>query len=232
MSLNAALGVACILSFIVPIAAITYNRFYTHRSLAALLIYYCITAIDNFFAQGFVPVSPAFTTNFGVLNNFLDIPLMLTTLLFFCPNRQKQKLIQVLTLFFVAYEIVVIILHGFTPKAIIYVMGPGIIIVLAYSLFLFIRQVKFSILHGKNQGRTVMLASIFFMYASYAFIYYFYYILRTPFKADTIILYFVASGISALLMGVGLHMIRQRMKELATLKTTRKELAVFFGQSA
>ena len=229
MSLNAFLGVACILSFTLPIAAVIYNRFYTHRSLAALMIYYSITALDNAMAQGLIPVSDTFSRNFGVLNNFLDVPLMLTALLFFCPNRQKQLYIQVLTYIFLAYEVLIIMIKGFKPQAIIYVMGPGIIIVLIYSLFLFIRQVKFSILHGKNQGRTLMLASIFFMYASYGLIYYFYYILKTPYKADTIVLYYISSGIAGILMGVGLHMMRKRMKELASIRTTRKELALFFG---
>ncbi len=229
MSLNATLGVACILSFTLPVAAIIYNRFYHHRSLAALMIYYSVTAIDNIMAQGFIPVSASFSTYFGVLNNFLDIPLMLTALLFFCPNRKKQGVVRYLTLAFVVYEIVIISIYGFNPKAIIYVMGPGILILLGYSLFLFIRQVKFSIMHGKNQGRTLMLAAIFFMYACYGFIYYFFYILRTPFKADTIMLYFIASGLSAILMSVGLHMMRKRMRELTALRTTRKELALFFG---
>lgn len=229
MSLNAALGVACILCFTLPIAAVIYNRFYTHRSLFALMIYYGVTAIDNMMAQGIIPVGKSFSNQFGILNNFLDIPLMLTALLFFCPNKQKQNVIRLFTFLFIGYELVVILALGFNTGAIIYVMGPGIIIVLGYSFFLFLRQVKFSILHGKNQGRTLMLASVFFMYATYALIYYFYYIMKTPFKADTMMLYFIASGIASILMAIGLHMMRQRMRELETLKTTRKELALFFG---
>jgi hypothetical protein len=232
MSLNALLGVACILSFLLPVVVICYNRFYTHRSLAALSAYYLITALDNTMAQGIIPVPTGFSVWAGVLNNFLDVPLMLTALLFFCPGRQKQKAVHVLTGCFIGYEIIVMLMHGFTPASVIYVMGPGILIVLGYSLFLFVRQVKFSIVHGKNQGRTLMLASIFFMYASYALIYYFFYVMKTPFKADTIILYFIASGIASALMALGLHMMRRRMKELESIKTTRRELAMFFGQSA
>ena len=230
MSLNTFFGVACILSFTVPVATILMNRYFYHRSLAALLIYYFILFLDNLMAENFLPVSPSFSKSFGILNNFLDTPLMLTALLFFCPSKSKQKYLQIITAAFLLYEILVIMTRGFRPESIIYVMGPGILIILSYSLFLFIRQVKFSIMHGKNQGRTVMLAAIVFMYASYAFIYYLYYIARTPFKQDVIVLYFIASALSALIISVGLHMMRKRMRELHALKTTRKELALFFSQ--
>jgi hypothetical protein len=89
--------------------------------------------------------------------------------------------------------------------------------------------VKFTILHGKNQGRTVMLASIFFVYACYMLIYYFYFIQKTPDTNDTLLLYFIASFISSILMALGLHLMRKRMKELRSLKVTRKELALFFS---
>jgi len=232
MSLNAIFGVACILSFTLPVAVIIYNRFYTHRSLAALCLYYCITALDNIMAEGFIPVPQAFSNYFGVLNNFLDVPLMLTSLLFFCPNKQKQRFVHVLTVSFIVYEAVVIFTKGFANTSVIYVMGPGIVILLSYALYLFLRQVKFSILHGKNYGRAVMLASVFFMYACYGLVYYFFYVMKTSYKTDTITLYYISSAVASAMMALGLHMTRKRMKELESARTTRRELAVFFGQSA
>jgi hypothetical protein len=109
-------------------------------------------------------------------------------------------------------------------------MGPGIILVLVYTFYLFVKQVKFSIMHRKNQGRIVMLAAILFAYACYFLIYYFYYILRTPYKDDVMLLYYLSSTIGSVLMTIGLHLIRKRIRELQTLKVTRKELSMFFGQ--
>jgi|GEM_PF-1515734 len=231
MSLNAILGVACIVSFCLPVTVICYNRFYKHRSLTALLVYYIFAIVDNLMSQGWIPVTSSFSKNFSIFNNYIDVPLMLTTLFFFCPSRQRQQRVHLLTVSFIAYELIVTAFHGFNTTAVVYIMAPGILIVLGYSFYLFIRQVKFSIVHGKNQGRTVMLASIFFLYASFSLIFYFYYIMKTPHKADTVMLYYIASTIAAIMMGIGLHMMRKRMKELATIQTTRRELALFFGQS-
>jgi hypothetical protein len=92
-----------------------------------------------------------------------------------------------------------------------------------------VRQVKFSIYHGKNHGRVLMLASILFGYACYALIYFFHYIEKTPYIADVFKLYYISSMISAVSMALGLHLMRRRIRELELLKVTRKELAIIFG---
>lgn len=230
MNWNAILAVVCILSFMLPIAVIVYNRYYTHQSLAALLIYYSIIVIDNLVAEHFIPSTPAIEKYVGLLDNYADIPLMLTGLLFFCPSKQKQSRIRLLTILFVVYELVLTGILGFSRTAVIWIMAAGIPIIIIYSFYLFFRQVKFSIFHGKNHGRVLMLSGILFGYSCYLLIYYFHYIQKTPFEADVFKLYYISSIVSSLLMAIGLHMMRNRMKELRTLKITRKELAVFFGQ--
>jgi hypothetical protein len=231
MSWNTLFGVACILSFCLPLTVILYNRFYTHKSLAALLVYYTLAIADNLMAQEIIFVPENFTRTFEIVNNYLDVPLMLVTLLYFCPNKQKQKVVNILAGCFLTYEIIIAFAYGLTTRAIIYIMGPGLIVILIYALYLFIRQVKFSIMNGKNIGRTLMLASIFFAYSSYTLIYFFYYILKTPYKADTLLLYFISSIVSSALMAIGLHMMRRRMKELRDIRVTRRELATFFGEA-
>ena len=231
MNWNALPGIACILSFFFPVGVIIYNRFYTQRSLAALLIYYVMATLENLMSQGLFPVSENFSNLFGILTHYFEIPLLLTALLFFCPNKQKKKIITALTLSFIVYEFAVTCIHGFTHEAIVYIKGPGLCLILVYTFFLFVWQVKFSIMHGKNQGRTFMLASLLFAYACYALIYYFNYIQKTPYKDDTRLLYYISFFIASNLMGIGLHLMRKRIKELQSLKVTRKELALFFGHA-
>src|SRR5690606_20493999 len=139
--------------------------------------------------------------------------------------------VHLLTVSFIAYELIVTAFHGFNTTAGVYIMAPGMLIVLGYSFYLFIRQVKFSIVHGKKQGRTVMLASIFFLYASFTLLFYVSLIMKTVHTAGRVMLCYIASTIAAIMMGIGLHMMRKRMKELATIPTTRRDLALFFGQS-
>lgn len=230
MNWNTILSILCILSFTLPIVVIIYNRYYTHRSLAALLIYYSIVLIDNVLAEGIIPAKADVLWYMGLFDNYADIPLMLTGLLFFCPSKQKQKRVRLLTYLFIAFELVITFIYGFSRTSVVWIMAPGIGIIVVYSFYLFLRQVKFSVFHGKNHGRVLMLAGILFGYSCYALIYYFHYIEQTPFIADVFKLYYISSIISSVLMGVGLHMMRDRMKELQSLKTTRKELAIFFRQ--
>ena len=230
MKWNAIFGIACIVSLTAPIAVIIYHRYYKHRSLAALLIYYSVTLIYLLMSENFLPVNNSIRVNFGILNNYLDVPLMLTALVFFCPSKAKQNIIRVLSYAFIAYELVITLVYGFKPISIVYIMGPGFVIIIGYTFYLFMRQVKFSIMHRKNHGRVIMLASIFFSYACYSLIYYFYYVQKTPFVNDAELVYFISTIVSTLTMATGLQLMNKRMKELQLLRITRKELAMFFNQ--
>jgi hypothetical protein len=230
MNWNAILGIACMVSLSLPIAVILYHRYYKHRSLTALLIYYAIILIYLLMAQQVLPVTKSILFNFGIVTNLLDIPLMLTALVFFCPNKQKQNIIWLLSYAFITYELLIIAIYGFKPVSVVYIMGPGFVIILSYTFYLFMRQVKFSIMHRKNHGRMIMLASIFFLYSCYALTYYFYYIQKTPEVKDTELIYFIATIASTLAMAIGLQLMNKRMKELQLLRITRKELAMFFNQ--
>ena len=229
MNWNTLVGVTATISLFLPVAAILYYKLYQHRSLAALLISYLITALYNLMSEGLIPLSASFQRGFGVVNNYLDIPLMLTALLFFCPIKQKQRTVHIITAVFIAYEIVIACLFGLNPKAVIYIMGPGLALILIYSFYLFARHIKITVEFGKNAGRTLMLVSILFAYGCYAIVYYFYYILETQAVADVFTLYYITSFVSAIIMTIGLHLIRRRMRQLQEVKNTRRELAMFFG---
>jgi hypothetical protein len=229
MKWNAIFGIACIVSLTAPIAVIIYHRYYKHRSLAALLIYYTVTAIYLLMSENIIPVTKSIRVNFGIFNNYLDVPLMLTALVFFCPNKPKQNIIRLLSYTFIAFELLVTLLWGFNLVSIVYIMGPGFVIIIGYTFYLFMRQVKFSIMHRKNHGRVIMLASIFFSYACYALIYYFYYVQKTPYVNDTELIYFISTIISTIVMATGLQLMNRRMRELQSLKITRRELAMFFN---
>ena len=229
MSWNTFFGVASIVAFFFPVAIILIYRLYKHRSLTALMIYYLMTAAYSIMSEYHIPMSTDFRRAAGVLNNYLDVPLMLIALLFFCPNKQKQRKVHYLTAVFIGYEIVIATIYGLQKEAVVYVMGPGIFIVLAYTFFLFSRQIKFTVIHGKNAGRTLMLASILFAYTCYGLVYYFYYIQQTPYVADAFLLYFISSGFASTLMAVGLYLMRTRIKRLREAKVVRKELALFFN---
>lgn len=229
MNWNTFIGVTATISMFLPVAAIVYYRLYNHRSLAALMVSYISTAVYNLMSEDVIHIPQGYLQNFGVVNNYLDIPLMLTALLFFCPIKQKQRTVHIVTIVFVSYELLIAILFGFNPKAVVYIMGPGLTLILVYAFYLFVRHIKMTIEFGKNAGRTLMLVSILFAYGCYALVYYFYYIQKTPAVTDVFLLYFISTLVSSIIMTIGLHLIRRRLKELQEIKNTRRELALFFN---
>ncbi len=229
MKLNAVFGIISITSFLLPVVVIIYNRLYKKRSLTALLIIYTLDALYNMMHLKMIPSTLGFRQNFAILDNYLDIPLLMVALLFFCPNKQNQKKVYLLTAAFVSYELIITCFFGFSSKSVVYILGPGIPIIWIYSLFLFTRQIKFTISHGKNSGRTLMLASILFRYSCFGLIYYFFYIQKTNFKEDTYLIYFISFTVSCLIMSLGLILANKRLKKLNDLKVTRRELQIFFN---
>ena len=194
-----------------------------------MLIIYALDTLYNMMYLKMIPVSSAVRLNIALLDNYLDIPFLMIALLFFCPNKQNQKKVYLLTLLFIGYELVITFLFGFSPKSVVYILGPGIALIWFYSLFLFTRQIKFTISRGKNTGRTLMLASILFAYSCYGLVYYFFYVQKTKFLEDTYLIYFISSTVSNTLMGIGLALAKRRLKKLNDLKVTRRELHLFFN---
>lgn len=221
-------GVTSILCFGLPVLAIVLFKLYRHTSLIALALYYVVTIVHCLYAQNIPPV-PDFQSSFDIAYSYIEIPLMLTSLLFFCHIRERRQIMQKIIVGFVAYEVLVSLYFRFSPSATIYIVTPGLLIVTGYTAFLFLQQLKFTILHHKNSGRVLMLGAILFSYAVYALVYYAYFIQKQTNITEIYSLYFVSSTVASLLMSVGLFMMRHRIKELQELKIVRKELQMIFG---
>jgi hypothetical protein len=222
-------GLSSVLCFSLPVVAILLFRLYRHTSLIALMVYYALTIVHCLSADSIPPV-PDFKNAWDVAYNYVEIPLMLTSLLFFCPAKARRQKIHLIIALFIAFEIGVALCVGFTPDASMYITAPGLLTVVGYSLFLFLRQAKFTMIHGKNGGRVLMLGGILFSYTCYLFVYYAYFIEGKPDIAGIYYLYFVSSTVASLLVAFGLFLMRHRIKELQELKVVRKELQIVFGE--
>jgi hypothetical protein len=179
-------------------------------------------------SENVIVVNKEALRNFGVINNYLDVPLMLTAMLLFCSEKWKQKVIITTICCFISYELIIFFQYKLNPISSMYVMGPGIILVLLYSLYLFINNIKNTIVQGKGVGKTLMISSILFAYGCYFLVYLFAYVQKTSNKADVFIIYYLASIIFSIVMSAGLVWVKKRLKEIKEVQTTRKELNVFF----
>lgn len=217
-----------VLCFALPIAVVLYYRLYRHASLIALVLYYAL-AILRCIGSDRMPPLPDFSSKWEVLYNYIEVPLMLIALLFFCPARYKQKRFHFLVSLFGGYELGVAFLFGFTPSASLYIMVPGLLVIVAYSLYLFLRQLRFTIMHKKNLGRVLMLGAMLASSGCYLAMFCSYFIQEKPNVSGIYALYFLSSTIASAILSIGLYLMRQRIKGLQELKITRSELQMIFG---
>lgn len=229
MNWNTILGIAATLSLLLPAIVIVLFRLYRSYSMVALLLAYVSTIGYNLMERNLVPASTSFTRMYGVVINYLDVPLMLLTLLHFCPLKKQRKKLQIIFTLYLVYEIVIASIYKLDTTAIVYVMGPGMLIILVSAFYFFTRYIKTAVETGKGTGKTLMLVAILFAYTCYLMVYLFYYLLKTPHTDDAFLLYFMGTIISSIIMTVGLVLTRKRMQELHEAQNTRRELAMFFN---
>lgn len=223
------LRILCILTCLFPVVYIIVHKLFTNTSLATLLGYYTATALALFMALPVVGLHSDTVKFAGFMVNLFETPLMLSSLLFFCPVKGKHIRIQLMTAAFMCYELIVLAIFKLSEETLILIIGPGLILVLAYASVLFLRQIKVAVRHGKNSGRTIMLAGLLFTYFCLLLIYYFNYVQHTPFKEDVNLLYSITLIIGCLAVSAGLSMARKRLVEYKHANQTREELKLFFN---
>ena len=228
MNVNTILGIISAIAFFLPVIIILSSRLLINISLLALVIYFLMVTTYNLMSVNVIVVSREVQRSFGVLNNYLDVPLMLTAMLMFCSEKWMQRVIITTIICFVAYELLILFQYQLHPNSSKYIMGPGIILLLLYSLYLFMINIKNTIVQGKGAGKTLMITSILFAYGCYFIVYVFAYIQKTSEKTDVFIIYYLASIIFSLLMSAGLIWVKKRLRQIKEVQTTRKELNVFF----
>jgi hypothetical protein len=218
-------------ALLVPIVIIFALRLAWYKSFPALLTYYIIVFAFNLISLEFINADKSFVYYYGVTNNFLDAPLMLSFMTYFSKTAAFRKKMKLMIPAFLLLEIIVIAIYGFTIQAATIVMAPGLLLVLGFSLLFFIHQAKLTIVHQKAAGKAFMVAALLFAYGGYSFIYVVYYLLKTPYKTDTFLVYFLVNIFSSLMISVGIIYERKRVRQLSELQTARKELRVIYGGS-
>ena len=229
MTLNSTLGLISTIALFSPIFFIVVFRLSAYKTFPALLIYYAAVFIYNAMTEGYIQADPVIVRYWGLTNNLLDVPLLLTFLIYFSTSTSFTQRIKRIILAFVLYEAIVVLIFGYTVKAVTIILGPGIIIEIALCLFFFIRQTKMTILHRKATGKALMAASLLFAYGCYGIIYLMYYVFKTQQVEDTFLIYFLVVTISSLMISVGIIVEQKRIRKLHEMKLTRKELSSIYA---
>lgn len=225
------MGLCTTIALFLPIVIILLCKLGWYKSFPGLLVYYTVIFGFNFMQLGYLKVNEDLLQHLGTFSNMLDAPLMLFFLTYFSQTASFRKKLYALITGFVAFEILIASIYGLTIKATTIIMAPGLLLVLTLALIFFIHQVKIAVVHHKALGKAVMITSILFAYVGYSFVYVVYYLLESPQKNDTYIVYFLITIASSISLATGIIFERKRVKKLDELQTTRKELQDIYGSA-
>ncbi|HEY0731620.1 MAG TPA: hypothetical protein VGD33_04325, partial [Chitinophagaceae bacterium] len=200
-----------------------------NKGLWAMFLYFLIGSLYCLMSQDIIPVSEKFKSIYGILNNYVDVPLMLLVLGMFSTSPSRTRALDLTLILFILYEIAVLFRFGLTVQSSVWIMGPGIIVILVYSVIFFRQYARLSIERNKGVGKTLVVSSMLFLYGCYAMIYYLYYIQKTSARADVYFIYYIVLFIASISVSLGLIMIQKKARQIRELQVTRKELAVILG---
>lgn len=223
-------GLISSIALFTPIIIIILLRLAWYKSFPALVLYFLLVSCHSFLNLGMFDVSRDFINGFGVMNNFLDAPLMLGFMTYFSKTAAFRRKMKFIIGGIIVFEAVALGIYGFSKYALPMVLGPGTVCVFIFALIFFLHQAKITIVYQKAAGKALMSAALLFAYSGYLFIYIVYYLLRTPNRGDTYLMYYCVAILSSLVLVAGLFYERKRVKHLTELKIAREELKLIYGQ--
>jgi len=230
MTWNSVMGLISSIALFLPILFILVFRLGGHRTFPALICYYAIVFSYNLLTQGYINAGPETIRYWSICNNLLDAPLMLTFLTYFSTSPAFTRKMKITICSIVGFEIAIILLKGYTTEAITIILGPALLTVVFFSAYFFIHHTKNTIKYHKATGKAIIAASLLFGYGCYTIIYLMYYVFKTPYVADTFLVYFLVATFSSLLMCAGIIIERKRIQKLNELLQTRKELSELYKE--
>src|SRR5215831_12538501 len=117
------MGIISTSALFLPVIIIFALRLAWYKSFPALLIYYIFVASQNLLSLGLITGSKSFLHTYGMLNDFLDAPLMLTFMTYFSKTVSFRKKMKWLIPGFILFECIVIAINGFNVSSVVIVLA-------------------------------------------------------------------------------------------------------------
>lgn len=231
MNPTSTIGIASSFILFMPVILILALKLYTNRSFLALAIYCLIMSVQTLMNQNVIAAPKTIYQYLGIANDLLDAPLMLLFLLFFSISSRMTKRITMMIFAFLVFEAAVVVFFGFTIKTVKIILAPDLAFILALSFMFFVRNVRLAITNSKSLGKAIMISSVLLSYTIFSIAYIFFYILpNKQYREDAMLISYLVTIISGLIMAIGILIENKRLKKLDELKNTRKELATIYGE--
>ena len=229
MTWHSAIGILSTIALFAPALIIVVTKLIRYKQYFPLFIY-CLLAFGfNLMTEQVINVPKTIERHYGIINNLLDMPLILSFLIFQIASSLHIKMIKILLAAFILFEFVMILLFGITIKTITLTMGPGLVLVFGYSLYYFVYTVKRSFVHNKFIGKAIIASSLTFAYGCFIIIYLMHYVFPLDDLDNLFLMYYFITIIYCSILSVGLYVESKRKKKLYELLITRRELKKFFS---
>jgi hypothetical protein len=231
MNSTSAIGIASSFVLFMPVILILTLKLFTNKSFLALAVYCFIMSVQTLMNQNAIVTPKWIYQSLGIANDLLDAPLMLLFLLFFSVSARMTKRITIMIFAFLVFEAAVVIFFGFTIKTVKIILAPDMAVILVLSFMFFNRNVRLAITNSKSLGKAIMISSVLLSYTIFSIAYIFFYILPSrQYRDDAMLISYLVTILSGLLMTIGILIENKRIKKLDELKNTRKELATIYGE--
>lgn len=229
MNWHSAIGILSTIALFAPVLIIVVTKLIRYKQYFPLFIYCLLSFGFNLMTEQLVNVPKTVERHYGIINNLIDMPLILSFLIFQIASSLHIKMIKILLAAFILFEVVVVLLFGVTVKTITLTMGPGLVLVFGYSLYYFVYTVKRSFVHNKFIGKAIIASSLTFAYGCFIIIYLMHYVFTLPDIDNLFLMYYFITIIYCGILSVGLYVESKRKKKLYELLITRRELKKFFS---
>lgn len=225
------MGTISIFSLALPVILVFALRLEKNKHFLALAATYLVTLSFNVISMGLFNTNENFTRLLGVTSNFLEFPLMFIFLSYFSFSAILAKRMWYLVLAFLLFEVIITAIYGYNKVAMTIVMAPGLALMMFFSVWFTLRQIRIATAHRKAAGKAVMISSQLFAYGCFSIIYVMFYLLKSKEVGDIFTIYFISTTLSNLALSVGIYIENKRIKKLDELRTTRKELNIIYDKS-
>lgn len=230
MNWHNAIGILSTVALFAPVFIIVATGLIRYKQFLPLFIYVILAFGFNLMTEHLVNVPKTFERYYGIINNLTDMPLILSFLAFQIASSVQVRRMMILLAAFIIFEIVLIVMFGITVKTITWTMGPGLLIVFAFSLYHFAYTVKRSFTHNKFVSKAIIASALTFAYGCFIIIYLMHYVFPlTEEIPNLFLIYYFITIIYCGLLSVGLYLESKRKRKLEELLITRKELMRFFS---
>lgn len=222
------MGLVSTISLMVPVTTLIITKLAWYKSFPALLFYYFFLLSYHAVLLGYIKMDGDFKYNHGIVNNLLGTPLTLLFFIYFCVTTSVRNKLLIAMLSFMAFEIIIMAIFGFTSKATTIILAPGLLMPFILSFIFFLQELKVAVSFQNVAGKTLMATALLFIYAGSFFVYVAFYLIDPIFKEEAHLIYFFTTILSSIIMTIGLCVERKLIRHLLKQKTTREQYNVIY----